>query len=130
MHIGNLFSSGRGSFLALAAASTQGGRVYTMPHIWDPGGLRGACSERSKSRRAGSSRGIVFRPAKAKQVQGNPTLSFFSYFHLRYCFGSTTAGLKGYSKHHSTTAARQDFPIVAATNVAYAFGRACVQVIP
>ena len=29
MHIGNLFSSGRGSFLALAAASTQGGRVYT-----------------------------------------------------------------------------------------------------
>ena len=45
-----LFSGARGSFLALSAAGTQGGRLYTTAQAWVPGGLRGACSGRSKSR--------------------------------------------------------------------------------
>ena len=60
-------------FLALSAVghAVGGGSVH-YTQVWAPAGLRGARSGRSKSRRAGSFRGIVFRRARAKQDDGNP----------------------------------------------------------
>ena len=45
--------------------------MYITSQVWAPAGLRGACSGRSKSRRAGSYRGLAFR-RPAKQDRGNP----------------------------------------------------------
>ena len=77
------FFSGRGCFLALSAAGhARGGGACKLPgarKIWAPAGLRGARYGRSKSRLAGSFRGIVFRGASAKQVHGNPKLSSFLF---------------------------------------------------
>ena len=39
---------------------TQGVRLYTTVQVWVPGGLRGACSGRSKSRNLASNHGIAF----------------------------------------------------------------------
>ena len=45
--------------------STQGARLYTTAQNLVPGGLRGACPARSKSRNLGSSCGVAIRGAKA-----------------------------------------------------------------
>ena len=75
-----LFSSGRGSFLALSAAGHAGGpRVLTAP-VWAPAGLRGACSGRSKSRELESNHGIAFRRARASQAHGNAQYIYLVYF--------------------------------------------------
>ena len=39
LHIGNLFSSSRGSFPALSAAAHAGGEAFnTTAHVWAPAG--------------------------------------------------------------------------------------------
>ena len=74
-------ASGRGSFSrALGRVARRGSRVYTASQVWALAGLRGACSRCSKSRRAGSFRGIVFLPTRANQVHGNPKMSFYFVF--------------------------------------------------
>ena len=77
-------------------------------------GLRGACSERSKSRDLASNRGIAFRRARANQPYGNPQNKkkkksvyislplFLKYHSSRHRIGS-----------HGTTAVLQAFPFVS-----------------
>ena len=73
LHMAMHFSFGRGSFLALSAAGhAEGPRIYSKAQAWAPAGLRGALTGRSKSRGAGSFRGITFRRDRAKQDDGNP----------------------------------------------------------
>ena len=45
--------------------------------VWVPGGLRGSCFGRSKSRNLASSRGVAFRGARAEQDNGKPTFLLF-----------------------------------------------------
>ena len=90
-----LFSSGRGSFLALSVAGgTQGARLYTTARVWVPAGLHGACSERSKSRNscqvATGSLSAGLEPSKTME---NPHFSFFAlvFAPLLYSHGATLA---------------------------------------
>ena len=69
-----------GIFSRSRLRGTQGARVYTFAQAWAPAGLCGACSGLSTSRGAGSSPGIAFRRARAKQDDGNRTIQ-----HLRCC---------------------------------------------
>lgn len=64
-----------GFFLCSRLRGTQGGRIYTAALAWAPAGRRGACSGRSKSRELASNHIIAFRPASAKQDDGNPKIS-------------------------------------------------------
>ena len=52
---------------------TDGARLYSTAQVWVPGGLRGACSGRSKSRHLASNHGVAFRGARAEQDNGNST---------------------------------------------------------
>ena len=54
---------------------TQGARLYTTAQFWVPGGFRGACSGRSKSRNLASTRGVVSREARAEKDMENPHVS-------------------------------------------------------
>ena len=52
--------------------------MYTTAQVWVPGGLRGACSGRSKSRNLASDHGVVaFRGARAEQDNGKPACQLF-----------------------------------------------------
>ena len=66
-----------GRFSRSRLRDTQGARLYTMAQVWIPGGLRGACSGRSKSRNLASNRGVAFREARAEQDNGKPTCQLF-----------------------------------------------------
>ena len=57
---------------ALGCGARRGAAWYTTAQVWVPGGLRGACSGRSKSRNLASSRGVAFRGARAEQDNGKP----------------------------------------------------------
>ena len=77
-------SSGAGrSFRALSAARHAGSHLYTKVQVWVPGGFRGACSGRAKSRNLASNHGVAFRGARAEQDNGKPTL--LALFLLRCC---------------------------------------------
>ena len=56
---------------------TRGARLYTTAQDWVPGGLRGACSGRSKSRHLASNRGVAFRGARAVYDDGKTTCQLF-----------------------------------------------------
>ena len=62
-----------GRFSRSRLRGTQGARLYSL----SPGGLRGVCSARSKSRNLASSRGVAFRGARAEQDNGKPTCQLF-----------------------------------------------------
>ena len=72
--IGQLFSSGGRSFLALSAAGHDGRPRVHYAQVWAPAGLRGACSGYLKSRNLASNRGIASRRATANQAHGKPTI--------------------------------------------------------
>ena len=57
---------------ALGCGARRGAAWYTTAQVWVPGGLRGACSGRSKSRNLASSRGVALRGARAEQDNGKP----------------------------------------------------------
>ena len=83
---------------ALGMRGMQGTRLYTTLQVWVPGGLRGACSGRSKSRNLASHHGIAFRRARADQANGNPPNAFRLFFVLCCCVPvfatSTTPALR------------------------------------
>ena len=65
----------------------QGARLYTAAQVWVPGGVRGACSGRSKSRNLASNHGVAFRGARAEQDNGKPTCQ-----PLRHCCNAQQYG--------------------------------------
>ena len=79
-----LFSSGRGSFLALSAAGHAEGFACT-PRRKCGSRPRGAFSGRSKSRKLASNREIAFRPARANQAHANSHMFFFLHFFTSFC---------------------------------------------
>ena len=54
---------------------TQGARVYTTAQMRAPAEVRGACSGPPKPRPLANNYGESFRPARAKQGNGYPTIS-------------------------------------------------------
>ena len=66
LRVGKFFTSSHGSLLVLSAAGHAGGlRVHCAAvQIWVPAGLRGACSERSRSREQAPARRVV-TPSRA-----------------------------------------------------------------
>ena len=67
-----------GIFSRSRPRGTQGGRLYSTGQVWVPGGLRGACSGRSKSRNMAINHGVAFRGARAEQDYGKPTCQLFA----------------------------------------------------
>ena len=110
------FASAAGLFSRSRGRGTQGPRVYTPEQDWSPARFRGACNGRSKSRGAGSFRGIAFRRARAEQVHGNPKLSFC---HFTYAV-SEVPQQSPKARSRCTTATVQAFPLVTATDGACA----------
>ena len=120
LHIGQLFSSGRGFFLALSAAGQAGDPRVLTAQVWAPARLRGA-SRCSKSQNLASNHGIAFRPARANQAHRNPQSVFF----LRFSpLSAATSGVKQQPSKalsgRGTTAALLAFPIKTGTNGASA----------
>ena len=66
-----------GLFSRSRLRGTQGAFLHTTVQVWVPGGLRGACSGRSKSRKLASIHGVAFRGAGAEQDNGKPTCQLF-----------------------------------------------------
>ena len=56
---------------------TQWAHLYTTAQVWVPGGLRRACSGRSKSRSLASDHGVAFRGARSEQDYRKPTCQLF-----------------------------------------------------
>ena len=57
---------------------TRGARLYTTAQDWVPGGLRGACSGRSKSRHLASNRGVAFAEPEPSTTMEKPHVSCFA----------------------------------------------------
>ena len=78
-YISTLFSGARGSFLRSRLRGTQGTRLYTTALVWVPGGLRGACSGRSKSRNLASKpRGRFSAGLEPSKAMETPHASCFA----------------------------------------------------
>ena len=67
-----------GIFSRSRLRDTQGDRVNTTVQVWVPGGLRGACSGRPKSRNLASNREVVFRGARTGENNVNPHIRCFA----------------------------------------------------
>ena len=74
LHIAMHCFSSRCVFFAFSAAGHAGGLAVRFTQVSSPAGLRGARSGRSKSRQAGSFRGIAFRRVRDNQATGNPQI--------------------------------------------------------
>ena len=99
---------------------TQWAVVYTTAHGWARDGLFVAYSGRSKSRRAGSFRGIASaEPEPTRPMETPRRLLFFSCHRFPLLFLKYHSSRQRLSSH-GTTAARQGFPVVTATSGASA----------
>ena len=96
---------------------TQATGVHTTVQVWVPSVLRAVCPGRSNSRNLANSRGEGFRPARDKQVHGNPEVSYCHFFTTAACriFSSTTTSPRRLGEH-GTTPTLQVFPFVTATS--------------
>ena len=106
-------------FLAFSAAE------YAVHSGATPAGFCGTCSGRSKSNESASNHRITFHQDRAKQVNGNPELSFSHFFPpllLFLKYHSIPQKLSG----HGTIAAHQAFPFVTATSGAAVCACVCV----
>ena len=73
---------------------TQGPRLYTTAQVWVPGGLRVACSGRSKSRNLASDRGVAFRGARARAKQWKNPHFFSDIFRSELSGAAVTLSLQ------------------------------------
>ena len=124
LHIGPLFSSGRGFFLALSAAGQAGDPRVLTAQVWAPAGLRRACSGRSKSLDLARNHWIAFRLAEPCRTMETPLL----FFPLCCCCimsvshrpsSSLLCGSDG-----TTSVAHEALPFVTATDGASVCARA------
>ena len=68
-----------GLFWRSRSGGMQAVPVYTSAKLCVPAGLRSAWSGGLKPRNLASNHGEGFRPARVKQVHGNPKMFFFSF---------------------------------------------------
>ena len=57
---------------------TKGTNLYTTAQVWVPGGLRGACSGRSKTRNLASITGLLSAELEPSNAMKNPHMSCFA----------------------------------------------------
>ena len=71
-----------GVFSCLRLRGTQGGRLYPTAQVWVPGGLRRACSCRSKSRNLARITELLSAELQPSKTIENPHVSCFAPLHL------------------------------------------------
>ena len=120
LHIGDPFSSGRGSFLALCAAGCAGGRLYYRRKFGPrPGSVARALG--AKSRDLASNREISFRPAEPRRTMESPPFFFAPLLLLLLYRVCITPSLKLSSSllcgsQGTTAVTHQALPAVTATD--------------